>query len=78
MMGLELAVRDIIDIREKSIDMEAFGGWTLSKVMMLFPTVIQTDFVLLTGDGKERLIKLGETRLRSFGRFGKDCRKWRS
>ena len=61
-MELELAVRDIIEVGEKSVDMdsEAFGGWTYSKVIMLFPSTVQADFTLVSGDGKERLFALSD------------------
>ncbi len=55
-MCLEIALKDIVDLGNQSPDMdrEAFSGWTLSKILTLFPLTIQAD--LCKGDGKERLL----------------------
>ena len=58
LMSLELVLKDIVDLGSTSADMdrEAFSGWTLSKILSMFPLLIQADLTTCKGDWKERLV----------------------
>ena len=62
LLELELSLKDIIDLGHKNSDMdrEAFSGGTISKILALFPLVVQATLTVCKGDGKERMLGIVE------------------
>ena len=58
LMSMELVLEDIVELGCRSLDMdrEAFSGWTISRILSLFPLTIQADLSVVKGDGKQRVI----------------------